>query len=127
MLSAVSENLNIYQQQIKEMIYKFDISSVNELEERYSKNSENERVSMEIKGLLQGDTIEGIRERVGLLNSEIKDIKESGSDEFMEVTNTERRLSTGAMQQLYFATRLAIIDILTRNRKLPLILDDPFL
>lgn len=332
-LSAVSENLNIYQQQIKEMIYKFDISSVKELEERYLKNSENERLSMEIKGLLQGDTIEGIRERLGLLNSEIKDIKEAvdklakglgdskslevedaileeeekrltitkkelvshkikkakilgknaeedlimakmtlelnltkmeitdrekdslitlsltelkdkrdeiskeleqitervndnremrarlegelknippyeelvsvqekiaelerqkeksdillkslvalednlkeasektrdfiktridelsslhfynltcgkydnvevflgneisirvkeaGSDEFREVTNTERRLSTGAIQQLYFATRLALIDILTGNRKLPLILDDPF-
>lgn len=51
-------------------------------------------------------------------------VKESGHAEFREALN--RSLSTGAMQQLYFAIRLALMDILTGDRRLPLILDDPF-
>jgi DNA repair exonuclease SbcCD ATPase subunit len=76
-LSVASENLNRCKQQIKEMIDKFSTLLTGELEERYSKNSEREMLSVEIKRLLQGNTIEGIRDKVGLFNSGIKDIKEA--------------------------------------------------
>ncbi len=52
-------------------------------------------------------------------------VKESGTDTFREIDNN-RSLSRGAVQQLYFAIRLSLIKILTGDRKLPLILDDPF-
>lgn len=51
-------------------------------------------------------------------------VKEAGSHEFRDAVN--RSLSTGAMQQLYFAIRLALMGILTGDKRLPLLLDDPF-
>lgn len=52
-------------------------------------------------------------------------VKERGTNTFREIDNN-RSLSRGAIQQLYFAIRLSLIKILTGDRKLPLILDDPF-
>ncbi len=53
-------------------------------------------------------------------------VKEHETNTFREITNNNRSLSRGTVQQLYFAIRLSLIKILTGDRKLPLILDDPF-
>lgn len=52
-------------------------------------------------------------------------VKERGTGTFRKI-DSNRSLSRGAIQQLYFAIRLSLIKVLTGDRKLPLILDDPF-
>lgn len=52
-------------------------------------------------------------------------VKEAGNPNPIPIDNG-RPLSTGALQQLYFAIRVSLVEALTGGKKPPLLFDDPF-
>ena len=52
-------------------------------------------------------------------------VKEAGKPDLIPI-DSGRSISTGALQQLYFAIRVALVEALTGGKKPPLLFDDPF-
>jgi DNA repair exonuclease SbcCD ATPase subunit len=52
-------------------------------------------------------------------------VKEAGKADLISI-DIGRPLSTGALQQLYFAIRVALVEALTGGKRPPLLFDDPF-